>query len=308
VIALIVATIITDGVIMRPSNIQGILSRASIIGIVALGQTFVILTGNIDLSTGALFGFTIALLSLLKRSGVDIVLAVFITISIVAIAGLINGIIVAKTKIPSFIVTLATMTIFHTTALLLIGAAELLFKDLQEIIRGLFFFSPVMFGLFPILVWIVIVVINHLILNFTRFGLEVYALGGKESAAIHSGISIARVKILVFVISGLLSAIAAISFVNKIGSGSPDDGEPYLLIPIAAVILGGTSLYGGEGTIIGTVIGVITIAVITNLLNLLRVDPFLQQSILAFIILIFMFINQTSKRYLNAFIRRKHIV
>lgn len=306
-ITLILAAILTKGVIIRPSNIQAILSRASILGVVAVGQTFVILSGEIDLSTGSLFGFAIAITSVLLRNNFNIVFAVIIAIVIVTIVGFINGVIVVKTKIPSFIITLAMMTIIGTTSLLLIGTTELLFNDLQDLIRNLFYFSPIMFGLFPIIVWAVISIVSQLTLNFSRFGLDLYAVGGKESAAIHSGVSRTKIKIIVFTLSGLLSSIAAILFANKLGSGSPSDGEAYLLVPIAAVILGGASLYGGEGNIIGTVIGVIVVSIITNLMNLLQVDPFIQESVLAAIVLAFMYFNQSLKKYFSVFNRSQQI-
>lgn len=304
-ITILVAAILSRGVIIRFSNIQAILSRASIVGVVAVGQAFVILTGEIDLSTGALFGFAIGIVSVLSRIGFGIEYAAILGITIVGMVGFINGIIVAKTKIPSFIVTLATMTIVETASLAFIGAHEMLFKSLQEIIRNFFYFIPRITGLFSIIMWIFIAVIAQLILSFSRFGLNVYAIGGKEIAAIYSGVPRTRVKILVFTLSGVCSGIAGLLLANKLGSGTLSIGGKYLLIPIAAVILGGASLFGGEGNMIGTAIGAAVISITTNLMNLLQVDQYLQQSILAIAVLVFMYFNQSFKKYLFIFNRSK---
>ncbi len=305
IITLLAAALLTEGVIIRPSNIQAILSRASIIGVVAIGHTFVILSGEIDLSTGALFGLVLSVISLLTRHNFNIGYAVILAILTAVIIGFINGIIVAKTKIPSFIMTLAMMIIIETVSLLMVGASEMQFYGLQDIVR-IIFSSQIMFGLFPIIIWILIAAISQSVLSFSRFGLDLYAVGGKESAAIHSGVSRTKIKILVFVLSGLFTGIAAVLFANKLGSGAPADGEAYLLVPIAAVILGGASLYGGEGNMIGTVIGVIVISIITNLMNLLRIDSLIQESVLAVIVLLFMFFNRSLKNYLSRF-NRKHV-
>ena len=305
IITLLAAALLTEGVIIRPSNIQAILSRASIIGVVAIGHTFVILSGEIDLSTGALFGLVLSVISLLTRHNFNIGYAVILAILTAVIIGFINGIIVAKTKIPSFIMTLAMMIIIETVSLLMVGASEMQFYGLQDIVR-IIFSSQIMFGLFPIIIWILIATISQSVLGFSRFGLDLYAVGGKESAAIHSGVSRTKIKILVFVLSGLFTGIAAVLFANKLGSGAPADGEAYLLVPIAAVILGGASLYGGEGNMMGTVIGVIVISTITNLMNLLRIDSLIQESVLAVIVLLFMFFNRSLKNYLSRF-NRKHV-
>lgn len=266
-------------------NILNILRQVSINALIAFGMTFVILTGGIDLSVGSMLALAAALTAGLMASGMDPILAMLLGLLAGAIMGAINGFVITKGKVAPFIATLATMTIFRGLALVYTEGRPItgLSKDLSfELMgRGYFFGVPV-----PVIWMLISYAILYFILKKTTFGRRVYAIGGNEEASILSGIKVDRVKIWVYSITGLLSALAGIILTSRLNSAQPTAGTAYELDAIAAVVLGGTSLSGGRGWIFGTMVGALIIGVLNNGLNLLDVSSFYQQVVKGGVILL----------------------
>lgn len=285
----IVATLVTGGTFANPSNLLEVLLRASVIGMVALGQNLVIFTGGIDLSVGSVFGLSIGILSFCLKSGVDPRLAILYSLAGTVSCGLINGLIVSRTKMPPFVVTLGMMMIAQSIALTVVGAQAEDMPQLVRMIQESMRFLPAGPLVFPLLVWIGSVFIISLFITFTKYGPNMFAVGGKEMAAIYSGVNVRQVKLLVYTIGGLCAGIGAVLLCYRIGGANPLAGQPFLLPSIAAVVIGGTSLYGGEGNVYNTIIGAIALAILVNLMNIMRVNPFIQDVVMGVVLLSFVF-------------------
>jgi len=277
---LIVLSILSDR-FMTVSNMLNVLRQASIQAILAFGMTVVIVSGGIDLSVGSVFAFSAVVLASILKSG-SIFFAIVVALVIGGAFGAFNGVIVAKTKIQPFIVTLATMaiarsfTLVYTNGMPITGFSQ----SFRFIGRGEFLKVPmpvwIMFGVF---------VFTWYFLAKTKPGLYVYSIGGNEEATRLSGVKVDRYKILVYVISGVFSAVGAIVLTARLNSAQPIFGQGYELDAIAAAVLGGASLSGGKGGVVGTLFGALIMGVINNGLNLLNVSPFYQQAVKGFVIL-----------------------
>lgn len=266
-------------------NILNILRQVSINALIAFGMTFVILTGGIDLSVGSMLALSAALTAGFMAGGMDPVLAMLLGLLAGALMGAFNGFVITKGKVAPFIATLATMTIFRGLALVYTEGRPItgLSKDLSfELMgRGYFFGIPV-----PVIWMLISYAILYFILKKTTFGRRVYAIGGNEEASILSGIKVNQVKVWVYSLTGLLSALAGIILTSRLNSAQPTAGTAYELDAIAAVVLGGTSLSGGRGWIFGTMVGALIIGVLNNGLNLLDVSSFYQQVVKGGVILL----------------------
>lgn len=248
------------------SNLTNLVKQNSMLGIVAVGMTFVILTKGIDLSVGsllALAGITAALMS--KHS---LVLAVVLPIVITTILGLVNGLLISKGRLEPFIVTLAMMIgvrgfIYAYTGEKSISVDSAISKAFAQIGRGTFFDIPV-----PIILFLIVLIVAGFVLRSTSFGRHVLAVGGNEEAARLMGLKVDRIKILVYSISGVLAGLAGLILTSRLGAGQPVAGLAWELDAIAAVVIGGTLLTGGKGSIFGTAIGVILLGMIFNIINL----------------------------------------
>ncbi|ANU22255.1 ribose ABC transporter (permease) [Planococcus donghaensis MPA1U2] len=283
----LIMTIIT---ILNPdflsvSNLMNVLRQVSINALIAFGMTFVILTGGIDLSVGSTLALTGAVTAGLMASGVDPIFAMLLGLLLGAILGAINGIIIAKGKVAPFIATLATMTIYRGLTLVytdgrpISGLGDSL--TFQMLGKGYFLGVPI-----PVVTMIISFAILYFILKKTTFGRRVYAVGGNEEASILSGINADRIKIYVYSLLGLLAAVASLILTSRLNSAQPTAGEMFELDAIAAVVLGGTSLTGGRGWIVGTLIGALIIGVLNNGLNLIGVTSFFQQVVKGAVILL----------------------
>ncbi|MGM9974446.1 MAG: ribose ABC transporter permease [Clostridiaceae bacterium] len=274
------------------SNISTVLTQVSMNAIIAIGMTFVILTGGIDLSVGSIIAITGAVAASILTSGGSAFIAVFAAILIGGAIGYLNGFFVARARIQAFIVTLATMTIFRGVTYVYTGGNPIsgLGKAFNVIGNKKILGIPV-----PVLIMIVVFAIGAYVLTQTRFGRYVYAIGGNEDSSRLSGINTKSVKNLVYMISGIAAAIAGIIVTSRIGSASPNAGSSYELDAIAAVVLGGTSLSGGEGRIFGTIIGALIIGVLNNSLNLLNVSTFYQSIVKGAVILLAVLIDKKNK-------------
>lgn len=286
VILVLLITYINDR-FLTSYNILNIFRQITYIGLIAFGMTFVVITAGIDLSVGSILSLTGMIMGLLLVNGQPEYLAIGTALFIGIILGSINGIAISYLKLQPFIVTLATMTMYRGLTMILsngIPAMDIIDNApfLDYLAQGrLFNIIPI-----PMIILLFVLVILIIILQNTAFGKSVYAIGGNEEAARLSSIPIRKVKIIVYGLSGLMSAISGVLLSSRLSSAQPMAGYGYELDAIAAVVIGGTSLAGGKGRIFGTFLGVLIIGVLNNGLNIIGVSPFYQQFIKGIVILL----------------------
>ncbi|MFS4437405.1 ABC transporter permease [Paracoccaceae bacterium GXU_MW_L88] len=271
-------------------NITNVLRQQSIIGILAIGMTFVILTGGIDLSVGAVMALCGTLgAGVMVNMGLPGGVGLLAMIAVGLLFGLFNGALVAWGQMPAIIVTLATMLIARGLGLVYSGG-----YPISGIPSWVSWFGVGRVGgvPVPIIIMVVLYALAWVLLQRTSFGRHVYAIGGNETAANLSGVNTKRVKLYVFMISGFTSAMAAIVLTGRLMSGQPGAGVAFELDAIAMVVLGGAAISGGRGLIIGTLIGALLLGIINNGLNLMGINPYLQDVIKGFIILLAIYIGR----------------
>jgi ribose transport system permease protein len=287
-VVLVVLSAVASEHFLKFRNITNILRQVSYTGTIALGMTFVIVAGGIDLSVGsmvALIGvLAIYLMNYLGGGAVAVFVAVLAALLAGSICGALNGLIVTKGKITSFVATLATMSIFRSLTLYVSEAGEVISQnDIYPEIGGGYFMSIP----YPVLIFLGLALFFHILLNNTAFGRHVCAVGANQQVAIYSAIKVRWVSFMTFVITGFTVGVTAILLSSRLNSVSPGDaGIFYELDAIAAVVIGGTPLAGGKGTIWGTVIGAVILGIINNMLNMLGVSPYLQGTVKGLIILV----------------------
>ena len=279
---------VASPVFLTQTNLLNVGLATSVAALLAAGQTYVIILAEIDLSVGAMLGFT-AIVTALTLQNHGLVAALCAGLAVGAGVGLINGLLVTKTRMPSFIATLASMSVLSGLTLQLTSGnpVSVTNYDFQGI-------GQARFAQVPVPVWIMLAVfaVFGIILARTRFGRFVYAPGDNEEAARLSGIRTQRVKILAFVISGLLAALGGFILTARLSTAEPTAGTGLELEAIAAVIIGGTSLAGGRGNLLGTLVGALVLGVIDNGMNLLDVSPFLQNVVKGLVILLAVFLDR----------------
>lgn len=277
-------------------NILNILRQTSINAIIAVGMTLVILTAGIDLSVGSVLALCGAFAATLIAMEVPVLVAVPTALFAGAALGAISGIIIAKGKVQAFIATLVTMTLLRGVTMVYTEGRPIStgFTDTADAFA--WFGTGYALGI-PVPVWMMVVVFAAVwyLLNHTRFGRYIYAVGGNESATRLSGIDVDKVKIGAYAICGLLAALAGIIVTSRLSSAQPTAGMGYELDAIAAVVLGGTSLMGGKGRIIGTLIGALIIGFLNNALNLLDVSSYYQMIAKATVILAAVMVDNKNK-------------
>ncbi|MCD8843106.1 ABC transporter permease subunit [Staphylococcus gallinarum] len=293
-ILLVIIISILNSAFLEPSNLFNLLRQVSINGLIAFGMTFVILTGGIDLSVGSTLALSSALVAILMVSGVDGIIAIIIGCIFGAVLGAINGFLITLGKMAPFIATLATMTVFRGVTLVITDGNPITNLNgsyaFQLFGRGYFIGIPV-----PAITMFITFIILYVILHKTIFGRQTYAMGGNEKAAFISGIKVNKLKVCIYGLAGLMSALAGAILTSRLNSAQPTAGMSYELDAIAAVVLGGTSLTGGKGRIVGTLIGVLIIGVLNNGLNLLGVSSFYQQVVKGVVIIIAVLIDRKNK-------------
>ncbi|SQI32149.1 Ribose transport system permease protein rbsC [Providencia alcalifaciens] len=264
------------------NNLSTIARQVSINAIIAIGMTFAILTGGIDLSVGAVMALSGTLMAgLMKYYGMDPSLAITLGLLSGIAFGFVNGILTAYGKMPPIIVTLGAMIIAKGLALIYTGGYPI--SGLPQ--EFAFWGREELMGIqVPILLMLGLYLIFYVVLNHIPFGRYIYAIGGNEEAARLSGIRVERYKMLVYVISGFTAAFAGLIFTSRVMSGQPNAGVGFELDAIAAVVLGGASIAGGRGMIIGTLIGAMILGVLNNGLNLLGISPYVQYIVKGLII------------------------
>ena len=272
----LVFTILADG-FLTVSNVLNIALQTSIIAIVAIGMSFVIFTAGIDLSVGSVMALSGALAAgAAVNFGLDTYLSIGVGLMIGLLVGVINGLLIVKGSIPPFVATLSMLAVARGLTLVFTEGRPI--AGLDE--RFIYFGSGQVLGIpLPVIIMVVIAVIAHLVTRYTPFGLHVYATGGNEETTRLAGISPDRIKMAVYMISGFLAALGGILLTSRLWSAQPNAALGWELDAIAAPVLGGTSLFGGVGSIGGTVIGAFIIGVLSNGLNLMGVPSYHQQVI-----------------------------
>ena len=275
------------------ANFMNIFQQVAVVAIAAFGMTWVILLGEIDVSVGSIIAVAGMVGAQSLALGTGFPAALLITIIAGAILGAVNGLLTARLLLPSFIVTVATMSIYRGLVSLPTGGAPLMISDPNWQAIGASHFLGV-----PLIIWILLVLFlaNHIALSMTVFGRETYLTGGNREAALYSGIRVNRIKIIIFTLSGVMSAIAGILLSSRLYSAQTNAGLSYELDAIAAAVLGGTSLSGGVGTMPGTLIGALIIGVLNNGMNMLSVPYFYQLIVKGVVIIIAVWLDVRAKR------------
>ena len=275
------------------SNLLNVAQQTSINAIVAVGMTFVIISGGIDLSVGSIVALSGVALGALLQGGQPLAVALAAALAVGLACGLLNGALVSVGGLPPFIATLGMMSVARGAALVFTEGRPVSGFDegFRSIATGSVGFVPA-----PVVVMIAVYVAAHIVLTRTTFGRYVYAIGGNEEATRLSGVAVRFHKTAIYGVSGVMSAIAAIVLTARLNSAQPIAGTMYELDAIAATVIGGTSLMGGEGTLAGTLVGALIMGVLRNGLNLLGVSSFLQQIVIGGVIVGAVLVDTVLKR------------
>jgi ribose/xylose/arabinose/galactoside ABC-type transport system permease subunit len=308
---LVVLNVFTSGHLLEPGNIINVLRQITYNAIMAIGQTFVIIAAGIDLSVGSVVSLTGVVMALFVNAvhfdGPLLVAATLLVgVAIGGLAGFVNAIPVVKLNMPPFITTLAMMLMARGLAYNLSHGTPIAIETNAFSLTGTGYIfdglraSTGFPGIPVAVIWMAVIALGFgTLLARTRFGRYVYALGGNEEAARLAGINVAQVKTLAYVISGVCAGVAGLLLMARFSSGSPQTGLGYELQAIAAVVVGGTSLVGGRGTIAGTFAGALLIGALYNAMNLLHIESYTQEIVLGAVILAAVTIDEVRKRYLS---------
>jgi simple sugar transport system permease protein len=278
----------TDAFLTAP-NLLNIIRQSAPLLIVAAAMTFVITTGGIDLSVGSVLALTATLSAAALQAGISWPLAIVLMLALGGVVGLIQGYFIAYEKIPAFIVTLAGLSVIRGFALLITGGYSIPIEPTSPFVtigRAWVLGIPA-----PALIAIVVLLAAYLVFNETHFGRYVTGVGANAEATRRAGVNTRRVILWVYILSGTAAAAAGIILSARLGSGSSNAGQGFELDVIAAVVLGGTSLFGGRGSLVGTILGALTVAVLANGLILSHLSPFFTPIVTGFIILVAIWLN-----------------
>ena len=275
------------------SNLLNIAQQTSINAIVATGMTFVIISGGIDLSVGSIVALSGVALGSLLQAGQPAIVAVIAAVAVGIASGLVNGLLVSFGRLPPFIATLGMMSVARGSALVLTEG-----RPISGFSEGFRWVATGSLGPIPapVIVTLLVYAIAHVVITRTTFGRYVYAIGGNEEATRLSGVAVRFHKTAIYAVSGLMSAVAAVVLTARLNSAQPIAGMMYELDAIAATVIGGTSLMGGEGSLFGTLVGALIMGVLRNGLNLLGVSSFLQQIVIGGVIVGAVLVDTLLKR------------
>lgn len=264
------------------SNITNILEQIAVLGIVSSGMTMLIISGEIDISVGANIGLTACIIAMMIKNGVDYSLVVLTALFLSMLNSFLVGLSALLFRAPSFITSLGFLSVFR-------GTAYAITKGVFQTIYGKFEFLGLtrVKNILPLsfLIGIGVYLIIHFTLKYTKLGRHIYAVGSNPSAAYLSGVSIFRTKLIAFLINGILVGLAAMILLSRVGAAQPSTGSGLELRAIGAVVIGGTALSGGKGGILGTFLGVLLMGIISNTLNMLRVNPYFQEVVFGIFII-----------------------
>lgn len=291
-ILFVLLTVITN-TFFTSRNLINVLKQVSINGIISVGMMCVLLTGGIDLSVGSIVALSGIVATTFAHPGeYPVIVPVILGILAGAACGVVNGTLVAFLNLPAFIATLGMLSVASGVALVLSKGRPISNLSAQFRYIG----GGTILGL-PILIYILAAVflVGYLILSWTKFGRYLYAIGGNEEAAKASGLSVARIKLFVYMISGICAGLAGTVLASRINAGQPNSGEGYELDAIAAVVIGGTSLNGGIGKVSGTILGVLIVGVINNGMDLLNISSYYQKIVKGSIIVLAVLLDRITK-------------
>lgn len=294
VLMLLVFSVIAKG-FFSIRNLYYLLQQVSVVGLLAVGQTFVVVSKGIDLSVGTTVGLTCIMSAILiTEYRIPVIAAICLAILLGAAVGAINGILVAVLGIPAFIATLGTMYVFEAVALLSCGGNNI--YNLPGSIKA--FSNLNLLGIIPsiTIITLIFAVIAHILLSKTRFGRYTYAIGSNEEAARFSGIKVKTKLFIIYLMSGVLSGIAGILMLCRLNCGVALAGEGYEMNAIAAVVIGGGSLFGGEGSIPGALVGALIMTVLSNGLQLMGVSTYWQKLLIGIVLVCAVFIDNVRRR------------
>lgn len=275
------------------SNLLNVAEQTAIIAIIAAGMTFVIITAGIDLSVGSVLAFSGVVMASLLQKGAPLPVALLVGPMVGFLCGAANGLLITFGRLPPFIASLGMMSMARGAALLFTEGRPISgFSDsFRYLATGKVLGIPM-----PVLVMLVVFFIAHFLLTKTKLGRYTYAIGGNEEATILSGVNVRLYKTLIYGICAGLSGLAAILLTARLNSAQPIAGMMYELDAIAATVIGGTSLLGGEGNVFGTLVGALIIGVLRNGLNLLSISSFTQQIVIGLVIIIAVLLDMTLKK------------
>jgi ribose transport system permease protein len=278
---------------LTTTNLAAVVRQTATINIMALGMTLVIVSGGIDLSVGAILAFSGTVGAMAMASGLPIPVGITVGLACGLFWGFVNGICTTTLKIPPFIVTLGTLGIVRGVTLIISGGLPVvgLPRDFEALADGSFLGIPSV-----LLVLAVCAVLAHVALHRTKLGRYTYAIGSNKEAAVYAGIPVAKYTVAVYTISGMLTGLAGMIEASRLMTGQPTAGQAYELQVIAAVVIGGGSLTGGEGSVIGTLIGAFIMGLLSNGSDLLGVNPYLQQALIGGIIILAVAVDEARKR------------
>lgn len=275
----------------QPANLLDIMLQSSINAVIAVGMTLVVMTKGIDLSVGSIVGVSSMVAASLLAHSLWLGIAGGMLVGLAC--GLINGILIAKVKLPDFIVTLGTMSIFRGAALIYTDGQPIygIDKTFRAIFAGQAFGVPT-----PVLLALAIALLAFLLVRFTTLGEHIVAVGGNEEAARLAGVDVDRVKLSVYAISGVLSSLAGFVLVARIGAAEPIGGNGFELQAIGAAVIGGASLFGGEGNPLGSLVGALTLGAMQNGLTLLNVPSFWQYVATGVVVILAVLADQVTRK------------
>jgi ribose transport system permease protein/inositol transport system permease protein len=276
------------------SNFMNILLATSTIGVLAIAATFVLSSGGLDLSLGSVLGLSgVVGAAVAVNLNAPMPIAVAATVGAGAAAGFVNGLIITRAFVPAFIVTLGMLGVARGLALVISDGRVIygLPDAMVYLGQGRPFGIPM-----PVIIFVTTAVVMHILLAYTRYGRHTLAIGDSENAARTSGINVDRHRLSLYVLSGALAGLGGLLFATRINSGDPTAGITYELTAITAAIIGGTSLFGGRGSILGTMIGALIMGVLQNGLNLLAVQSYYQQMAIGAVLVLAVFIDQWQVR------------
>ncbi len=290
---LIIILSIASNRFLSYNNIMNLLRQTSIIGVIAIGMTFVIISAGIDLSVGSVLAFSSILLAMMMKAGLPIPLSILLALLAGTSLGILMGILIHNGSVPAFIATLGGMTMVRGAVMLISGA-----RKISGLPREFTHFAVEKFLGIPGMVWVwfLIIIVGLVVARYTVFGRNVYAIGSNEEAARLSGIRIGKNMYGIYAFCAFTSSVAGILMTARLGNGVPTSGTGYELDVIAAVVVGGASLSGAVGSILGTVLGTIIIATIRNGGNLLGINPFILDILVGGLIVFAVLFDQMSKK------------
>lgn len=271
------------------ANVGDIVDQAVIYGLMGIGMTFVIITGGIDLSVGAVLALVAVVAATLSASGMNAILVTVIALALSAVLGAVNGFLVSKMKLQAFIATMGSMSVFRGIAYLFTGGFPI--TGVDKGFRQLFYGKVVLSFRSSILILILLAILSHIILRYTRFGSYVYAIGGNAEASRLSGVKVANNTMKAYIVCGITTGLAALVLIAKLASGEPTAGQGYELDAIAAACIGGTSMAGGRGTILGTFLGALLFSALKVGMVTSGVDTFWQYVATGIVIIIAAYIE-----------------